>query len=230
MQVVVVEDSPELARIIERALTEDGMTVHLASEAETGLELVRQVNADLVVLDINLPGIDGVEGCRRLRTFSDAYVVMLSGRDSEVDRLVGLSVGADDYMTKPFFARELVARVHAMQRRPRTSLPRDVVHIFGPLRIDPVAREVSLDGQPVELSRLEFELLGTLAASPRVSFSRTQLLERIWGPDWFGDDHVVDVHVSNLRRKLGDNPSQPSFIRTVRGHGYRMGTGAAGDG
>ena len=147
LRVVVVEDSPELARIVQRALEEDGMTVHLAADADTGLELVRRLDADLVVLDINLPGTDGIEACRQLRTFSDAYVVMLTGRDSEVDRLIGLSVGADDYMVKPFYARELVARIHAMQRRPRSGPPESHAHVFGSLTVDSDAREVSVDGR-----------------------------------------------------------------------------------
>ena len=221
----MIDDSPELARVVRIALEEDGMNVHLAGDAESGLERVREVSADVVVLDLALPGIDGIEACRRLRTFSDAYVVMLTGRDSETDRLIGLSVGADDYMVKPFYARELVARIRAMQRRPRSLAAPDRRRTFGALVIDPDSREVTVDGRPVGLSRTEFEILEALSAAPRVSLSRAQILTAIWGSNWFGDDHVIDVHISNLRRKLGDDSSQPRFVRTVRGFGYRMGPG-----
>ena len=221
----MIDDSPELARVVRMALEEDGMNVHLAGDAESGLERVREVSADVVVLDLVLPGIDGIEACRRLRTFSDAYVVMLTGRDSETDRLIGLSVGADDYMVKPFYARELVARIRAMQRRPRSLAAPDLRRTFGDLILDPDSREVTVEGRPVELSRTEFEILEALSAAPRVSLSRAQILTAIWGSNWFGDDHVIDVHISNLRRKLGDDSSQPRFIRTVRGFGYRMGPG-----
>lgn len=225
MQVLVIEDSRELATIVQTALEADGMLVHLAADAERGLELARSIAPDVVVMDLTLPGMDGLEACRQLRTFSDAYVVMLTARGTEVDRLVGLSVGADDYMTKPFYARELVARIRAMLRRPRAVAGTGRRRVFGPLALDPDAREVSLDGEAVELSRTEYEILDVLSAQPRVSLSRAQLLERVWGSSWYGDDHVVDVHVSNLRRKLGDDPREPRFVRTVRGFGYRMGDG-----
>jgi DNA-binding response OmpR family regulator len=171
-------------------------------------------------MDLNLPGIDGVEACRQLRTFSDAYVIMLTGLDNETDRLIGLSVGADDYMTKPYSPRELVARIRAMQRRPR-AVDGGPPRRFGALEIDPGTREVTVAGEPVQLSRTEYELLDTLAAQPRLTLSRRQLLEAIWGESWFGDDHVIDVHISNLRRKLGT----PGYVVTVRGYGYRIGTG-----
>jgi len=173
-----------------------------------------------------LPGVDGIEACRRIRAFSDAYIVMLTAKAEEVDKIVGLSVGADDYVTKPFSPRELVARIRAMLRRPRQAADvGEPVRRFGDLTVDPAAREVLLDGRPVELTRLEFDLLDALSGSPRLVLTRSQLLERVWGPSWFGDDHVVDVHIANLRQKLGDDPRSPRYIRTVRGVGYRMGTG-----
>ncbi len=225
MVAVVIEDSPELASVLQRALADDGIEVHVAHDAERGIGLVRETAADLVVLDVTLPGIDGIEACRRLRTFTDAYVVMLTGRDSEVDRLIGLSVGADDYVTKPFYARELVARIRAMQRRPRTLAGVDRVRRFGALEIDLDRRQVTLAGRAVELTLTEYELLEALAGSPRAALSRAALLEQVRGPNWFGDDHLIDVHVSNLRRKLGDDPANPRFIMTVRGFGFRMGGG-----
>jgi DNA-binding response OmpR family regulator len=182
----------------------------------------------VIVLDLMLPGIDGVEACRRIRRFSDAYILMLTAKTEEADKIVGLSTGADDYVTKPFSPGELVARVRALLRRPRgeaVPVVEDGARRFGTLVVDPSAREVVLDGEAIELTKLEFDLLETLSAEPRVAFSRAQLLERVWGPSWFGDDHVVDVHVANLRRKLGDDPAAPRYVRTVRGVGYRMGDG-----
>jgi DNA-binding response OmpR family regulator len=177
----------------------------------------------VIVLDLGLPGIDGVEVCRQVRTFSEAYVVMLTGRDEEVDRLVGLSVGADDYMTKPFSPRELVARIRAMLRRPRGgSAESGEERRVGDLAIDVGAREVRAGEERVELTRTEFDLLAILTDHPKQVLTRAQLLERVWGADWFGDDHVVDVHMSSLRRKLGDDPRSPRYIRTVRGVGYRL--------
>jgi DNA-binding response OmpR family regulator len=171
--------------------------------------------------------MDGIEVCRRIRTFSDAYVIMLTARRDEVDKLVGLSVGADDYLTKPFSPRELVARIRAMLRRPRAGGPAEArpLRRFGALEIDPAGREVRIGGTEVELTKVEFDLLDALSAEPRVAFSRRRLTERVWGGDWYGDDHVVDVHIANLRRKLGDEAARPRYIRTVRGVGYRMGTG-----
>lgn len=222
LKVLIVEDDVQLAAATRRLLEKESFEVAVCHDAESGLEEVKALPADLVVLDINLPGIDGIEACRQLRTFSDAYVIILTALDSETDRIVGLSVGADDYVAKPYSPRELVARIRAMQRRPRTAAGADLApREFGALRIDPGARKVTLAGEAVELSRTEFDLLDTLASEPRITLSRRQLLERVWGAEWFGDDHVIDVHMSNLRRKLRN----PSFIATVRGYGYRMGEG-----
>ncbi len=221
LRVLIVEDDVQQAAVTQRLLERESFEVAACPDAESGLDRARSLAPDLVVLDINLPGIDGIEACRRLRTFSDAYVVMLTGLDSETDRVVGLSVGADDYVVKPYSPRELVARIRAMQRRPRATGDASPPREFGALRIDPGAREVTVDGKAVELSRTEFDLLDTLSSQPRVTLSRQQLLEAVWGGSWFGDDHVIDVHVSNLRRKLGD----PAYVVTMRGYGYRMGQG-----
>ena len=191
----------------------------------------------MVVLDLGLPGLDGLEVCRRLRTFSDCYVVMLTARGEEVDKLVGLSVGADDYVTKPFSPRELVARVGVMLRRPRAGRAAPAGPggpdadgegsrlVVGGLAVDLPAREVRVDGREVELTRTEFDLLAALAGRPRTAFGRRQLIDTVWGQEWVGDEHLVDVHVGHLRRKLGDDVGSARFVRTVRGIGYRMGEG-----
>lgn len=224
LRALVVEDEPPISRLVTRYLQQEGFEVDAAYDAETGVDLARSRDPDVVVLDLMLPGMDGIEACRVIRTFSDAYIIMLTARTEEIDRLIGLSVGADDYLGKPFSPRELVARVKAMLRRPRlTPADQEPVRRFGDLVVDPVAREVFRDGEPLTLTRTEFDLLDTLSARPRVAFTRRQLAETVWGYDV--DDHVVDVHMANLRRRLGDDARTSRFVRTVRGVGYRMGTG-----
>jgi len=224
--VLVVEDAPEFRDLLVPLLQQEGFRVETAADGEAAVEVARSLAPSVIVLDLGLPKLDGVEVCRRIRTFSDAYVVMLTAKADEVDKLIGLSVGADDYMTKPFSPRELVARIRAMLRRPRGGTGAEGVRIFGELRIDPLAREVFRGDQKVDLTRIEFDLLDVLSSNPRMAFSRAVLLERVWGSDWYGDDHVVDVHVSNLRRKIGDDPGSPRYVRTVRGVGYRIGSGS----
>ena len=228
LRALVVEDEEPFARLVRSYLEREGFEVDAAANGEAAVVLARERSPDVIVLDLMLPGIDGVEACRRIREFSDAYVVMLTARAAEADKIVGLSTGADDYVTKPFSPAELVARIRAMLRRPRLAGSQDgePPRRFGDLVVDPLAREVRRDGEPVELTRLEFDLLDALSERPRLAFSRGQLLERVWGPTWFGDEHVVDVHVANLRRKLGDDPQNSRYVRTVRGVGYRMGPGA----
>jgi len=226
---MVVEDEDELATLVASYLERDGFEVTVAKDGARAVATAREVDPDVIVLDLGLPSLDGVEVCRQVRTFSDAYVVMLTARSDEVDTLIGLSVGADDYMTKPFSPRELTARIQAMLRRPRaagrpTDVPNDV-RGFGSLSIDPIARDVWLGGEPVALTRTEFDLLAALSERPRMAFSRRQLIDTVWGPAWVGDEHLVDVHIGHLRRKLGDDAVEGRFVRTVRGVGYRMGTG-----
>jgi DNA-binding response OmpR family regulator len=226
LRALVVDDEKPLVNIVTSYLEREGFEVLAAYDGERAIELARSGRPDVIVLDLMLPGIDGLEACRRIRGFSDAYVLMLTAKSEEADKIAGLSTGADDYLTKPFSPGELVARVRAMLRRPRAGhAASDGMRRFGALEIDPGAREVRIDGRPVELTRLEFELLDALSGHPRVAFSRTQLLQHVWGPSWFGDEHVIDVHIANLRRKLGDDPSSPLYVRTVRGVGYRMGSG-----
>ncbi len=225
VRALVIEDEAPIRRVIAAYLTQEGFDVSEIDNGLTALEVIERELPDVIVLDLMLPGLDGVEVCRRLRTFSDAYVVMLTARAEEVDTLIGLSVGADDYMTKPFSNRELVARIHAMMRRPRASLPADGVRAFGSLKIDPESREVILDGASVEFTRTEFDILDVLSAQPRRVYSRERLIDAVWGAGWIADARIVDVHVSHIRAKLGDSTTDPKYILTVRGVGFRMGTG-----
>jgi len=229
---LVVDDEAALADVVASYLTREHFEVTVCHTGAEALAVAREVDPDVVVLDLGLPGIDGLEVCRQLRTFSDAYVVMLTARDTEMDTIVGLSVGADDYVTKPFSPRELVARIRAMLRRPRAvpvALVRAAVEAppraFGPLSIDVASRQVFLDGESIPLTRTEFDILAALSSRPGVVWSRRQLIDAVWGEPWVGNDHLVDVHLGHLRRKLGDDAADPRFVFTVRGVGYRMGSG-----
>lgn len=225
--VLVVEDERDLAAMVGSYVARAGYAVQLAYTGPDAIDLARALDPDVVVLDLGLPGLDGVEVCRRLRTFTDCYLLMLTARTDEVDRLIGLSVGADDYITKPFSPRELVARIRAVLRRPRRpagSLSGDAAapYVHGALIVDPTGRRVTLSGRPVELTRTEFDILALLACSPHAAFSRRRIIDEVWDPAWVGDEHVVDVHIAHLRRKLGDDAAAPAYIDTVRGVGYRM--------
>lgn len=223
--VLVVDDEAKLVELVQGYLRREGFQVLTALDGLTALDLVRANQPDLVVLDVMLPGIDGIEVCRRMRHFSDAYVLMLTARAEEIDKIVGLSVGADDYLSKPFSPRELVARVRAMLRRPRASAEFAQEAIppvsFGELVIDPGRHEVTVRGEAVELTAREFALLAAMVAHPGLVFTRSQLLEQVWGDEYY-DDHVVDVHVGNLRKKLMDDAANPRYVQTVRGVGYRF--------
>jgi len=228
---LVVDDERDLADLVGSYLTRDGFEVSMAYDGRQAIDQARQVDPDVMVLDLGLPLIDGVEVCRMVRTFSDCYVVMLTARTEEIDKLIGLSVGADDYLTKPFSPRELLARIQAMLRRPRASTASGQAsqegppRVFGALSIDVAGREVDLDGETVALTRTEFDLLEAMSARPKLVFSRRQLIDAVWDQTWVGDEHLVDVHVGHLRRKLGDDSGAPRYVLTVRGIGYRMGEG-----
>jgi two-component system alkaline phosphatase synthesis response regulator PhoP len=219
--VLVVDDESSVRDLVSRYLTHEGYAVHVAENGETALALARRVRPDLVILDVMLPAMDGIEVLRRLREWSQVYVLLLTARADETDKVVGLSVGADDYLTKPFSPRELTARVKAILRRGRAA-ERPQPLTFERLRIDPGERRVWKDGRPVDLTSLEFDLLLALAGHPRLVFSRAQLTQRVWGADFFGDERVVDVHIKELRKKLEDDPGHPMLITTVRGVGYRF--------
>jgi DNA-binding response OmpR family regulator len=219
-RILVVDDEPPIVDLVRGYLLREGFEVITAGDGPSALAAVRATPVDVVVLDVMLPGLDGVEVCRRLRTFSDAYVLMLTARGEEIDRIMGLTVGADDYLVKPFSPRELVARVKALLRRVRTGGTRTAA-VAG-IEVDEARRMVRVDGERVELTALEFDLVATLARVPGVVVRRSALLERLWGPEFVGDAHLVDVHMANVRRKLGDDPARPRFIETVRGVGYRL--------
>ena len=232
-RILVVDDETDLAQLVAGYLRKAGLEVAVRHDGTEAVTAVRDFTPDVLVLDLGLPGIDGIEVCRQVRTFSDCYVLMLTARDDEVDKIVGLSVGADDYVTKPFSPRELVARVQAMLRRARTGGAEptaDSQHsqqalVIGELVVEEDSRQVHLAGEPVALTRIEFDLLLCLAARPQLVLSRRQLVEMVWDTHWTGDEHLVDVHIGRIRKKLGDEASNPRFIHTIRGIGYRMGTG-----
>jgi DNA-binding response OmpR family regulator len=229
---VIVDDDADIRVLIGELLRQSGFEVTEAATGAEGIAAVREVEPDVVTLDLNLPDLDGIEVCRRIREITDAYVVMLTARPDEIDRLMGLEIGADDYLTKPFSPRELRARIAAMLRRPRSgggaaaepdSTPEPVRH--GGLEVDIEGRLALLDGVELDLTRTEFDLLATLLSGPRRVWPRETLLRTVWGTEWVSDGHLVEVHMANLRRKLGDDPRRGRYIRTVRGVGYRLGVG-----
>jgi len=215
--IVVVDDEPNIADLVDLYLARDGYRVLKVATGEAGLEAVRTHHPRLVVLDVGLPDIDGLEVCRRLRQTSNIPVIFLTARDGEVDRVLGLELGGDDYLTKPFSPAELVARVKAVLRRADGASVPDVVQA-GPVTVDVARREVLVGEAPVELTTKEFDLLRFLAERPGLALSRQQILDGVWGYDWFGDVRTVDVHIAQVRKKLSD----AATITTVRGVGYRM--------
>jgi DNA-binding response OmpR family regulator len=229
-RILVVDDAPELRMLLEPILVREGFEVTIATTGDSSIDLTKSIRPDVIILDLMMPGIDGLEACRRIRAFSDAYIIMLTSKDATVDKVIGLSMGADDYLAKPFSPPELVARIRAMMRRPRvgaslsnaTPANEGSVKQFGDMTVDGDARQVKVAGKVIDLTKIEFELLATVCSRPRMVFSRTQLLEMVWGPHWYGDTHVVDVHMSNLRKKLGDRDRSTRYIQTVRGIGFRL--------
>jgi len=225
-RVLIVDDEPHIRTVLRSYLEADGFSVLEAVDGASALRLAREAHPDLLLLDVMLPGLDGLDVLRQLRQDSDVYVILVTARTEEVDKLVGLGVGADDYITKPFSPREVAARVKAVLRRDRgaggTPAGDHEQLRFRGLVVDRARREIDRDGEAVTLSTLEFDLLVALASSPGRVFSRQQLLERVWGHDFYGDDRVVDVHIRSLRAHLADDASTPRLIATVRGVGYKF--------
>ncbi len=224
-RVFVVDDEVALAEIIASYFKRDGFEAEISHDGLEAVEIARKMRPDLIVLDLMLPGMDGVEVCKEIRKFSDAYIIMLTARDEEIDKVVGLAVGADDYMVKPFSTKELIARARAMLRRPRTDAAeiKNESITIGELSIDLDTRVVSLGDQPIDLTRTEFDILSAMARRPRVAFSRRQIIDSVWGEGWYGDEHVVDVHVGHLRKKISVGSNDSLYLRTVRGVGYAVG-------
>lgn len=221
--VLVVEDVPEAQLLATAALEAAEFAVYSVTSGEDAIEAVRSrhVQPDCVLLDVVLPGIDGFTTCRRLRELSDAYILMLTSRADEADRVSGLEVGADDYLTKPYSTRELVARVHALLRRNRTP-DQQPVRRFARLLIDPQAHRVVVDNREIEVTRREYALLMALTSAPDRVFTRSELLHAAWGTDTATGEHAIDVHLSNLRKKLQSGSEEHCVIDTVRGVGFRF--------
>ncbi|MGI9624978.1 MAG: response regulator [Acidimicrobiales bacterium] len=221
-QILTVEDDERIRTAVRLALEDEGWDVVEARSGEEALDLFKRNDADVVLIDIMLPGIDGFEVCRSIRRNSDVPVVMVTARDDTHDVVAGLEAGADDYLTKPFAPKELSARIRALLRRVRTTTPTTSQLEFGELHILPDQGMVTLDGEEVHLTKTEFRLLVELASSPGRVFSREVLLERVWGYGYFGDGRLVDVHIRRLRTKIEPDPAKPRYVLTVRGLGYKL--------
>lgn len=221
-RVLVVDDEAAIRDLVGTYLRTEGFVVDEAADGDEALHRHERQPADLIVLDLRLPTVDGFDVLRELH--GSVPVIVLSARSEETDKLIGLELGADDYLTKPFSPRELVARVRAVLRRVGDTAPAatDDISRFAGLVIDRARREVDVEGAHATLTALEFELLDALAKAPGRVFTRRQLIERVWGWDFYGDERIVDVHVRNLRRALGDDADQPRFVGTVRGVGYKL--------
>ena len=224
-KILVVDDEPNIREVVSLYLSRDGHSVIPAADGEEALRLYRQSEPDLVVLDLMLPKVSGLEVCRRIQADERVPVVMLTARGEEEDRIVGLGIGADDYMVKPFSPRELAARVEAVLRRvneTRTGASAEKSMVFGDLCIDPNAREVTIRDAPVTLTAREFDLLHHLASHPKRVYTRDQLMEMVWGYAFAGDTSTVTVHIRRLREKIEPDPARPRYLQTVWGVGYRF--------
>lgn len=221
-KILVVDDEPAQLNTVRAYLENEGYAVQTAANGRVALQTFRAFQPDLVVLDIMLPELDGLEVLRQIRQSSDAYVIMLTAKADETDKVVGLTMGADDYVTKPFSPRELVARIKSSLRRISGTSEQKLELVSKRVRLDSDARLAWKDDEPLDLTPIEFDLLQTLMKHQGRVLSRDQLIEQVWGYDYYNDDRVVDVHVGRLRKKIEDNPSEPSLIATVWGAGYRF--------
>ncbi|MBI2859404.1 MAG: response regulator transcription factor [Chloroflexi bacterium] len=228
-RILVVDDDAKIVQLVKLYLERDGHRVTTASTGPDALRLARELHPDLIVLDLMLPGMDGLQVCRTIRSESNVPIVMLTARTTEEDRLHGLDLGADDYVTKPFSPRELAARVRAVLRRlPEEALRKGPAEVAcGRLNVNFDRYEAAVDGRPLKLTPIEFRLLGVMVRDPGTVFSRAQLVNKVFGYDFEGFDRTVDVHILNLRRKLEPDPERPTFIKTVYGAGYKLDSQAA---
>jgi DNA-binding response OmpR family regulator len=223
-KILVVDDEPEIVKLVRAYLERAGFAVVTAYEGQQALAVFRHERPNLVVLDLNLPGMDGLDVCRALRRDSDVPIIMLTARLEEADRLIGLELGADDYVVKPFSPREIVARVRAVLRRSEGVPVRPEVVSVGEVTIDLTRRTAEVNGKLLDLTTMEFDLLAVLVEHPGQVFSRLQLLEQVQGAAYEGYERTIDVHIKNLRKKLDDDPLNPRYIETLRGVGYRFST------
>ena len=224
--VIVVDDDVKLVQLLKTYFDREGFITYTANDGLTALQVVKDKVPDIMILDLMLPGIDGWDVCRKIRRDNDLPIIMLTARDEESDRLVGLEIGADDYVTKPFSPKEVVARAKAVLRRTHKALVQNAPIVLGNLSIDLGRHEILHDGQLVDLTPTEFKMLEVLAAHPGIVFSRLQMVEQIQGYSFEGYERTIDAHVKNLRRKLEPNPKEPQYILTVYGIGYKFsGTG-----
>lgn len=222
-KILLVEDEKTLAKALKFNLEKEGFRVEVAFDGEEALNAMSGEEPDLVILDLMLPKIDGYEVCRSIRRSSDVPIIMLTARDEDIDKILGLELGADDYMTKPFNTRELLARIKAILRRTvqQAAAARSFIKV-GDLQIDVIKRKVTVKGREVALTSREYNLLSLLASNPGKVYSREELLEEIWGDDYSGDVRTVDVHIRHLREKIEEFPAEPNIILTVWGAGYKF--------
>lgn len=230
MDILIVEDEPEIAKLIQLSLEKEGFSCQICRDGLGALRIAQEQQPDLIVLDLMLPGLDGLEVCARIRQkpgAKDPYILMLTAKGEEIDRVIGLSTGADDYLVKPFSPRELVARVRALLRRSLRQVEKHQVYRTGNFIVDIEQRSASIQNnsdnpEVLDLTTLEFNLLSTFVSHPGRVWNRTQLIDKLWGSDFFGDERVVDTHVARLRKKIEPDPANPTYIKTVVGVGYKF--------
>ncbi|MCY7392342.1 MAG: response regulator transcription factor [Leptolyngbyaceae cyanobacterium CAN_BIN12] len=234
MEILIVEDEPEIAQLIQLYLEKEGFSCRVCRDGINALQVFQEQKPDLIILDLMIPGLDGLEVCARIRQkpgVKDPYILMLTARGEELDRIIGLSTGADDYMVKPFSPKELVARARALLRRTLRQGGQTESYRTSHFMMDLDQRSVqrSLEGhlEPLDLTTLEFDLLSTFMSYPGRVWNRTQLIDKLWGSDFFGDERVVDTHIARLRKKIEPDPANPTFVKTVIGVGYKFEDGAS---